>query len=722
MLKRLFLACILLSSFALADDDGHSKHGTAFDSGMRTKPWKMEGIGDTPFPITSKNKEVQQWFNQGIELLQSFWFEEAERSFRWCLKLDPECAMAYWGLARCGYNWFAARGTVGNDPNDRYRAFLNEAVKRKDAVSERERLYIEAWDQAFTPGVGDINAVLRPALEKIVIKFPDDVEAKVLLAFHSINAAPGAAYQNQLLINEILRKHPLHPGAHHASIHNWDYIDPTQALLSCAMYGKSAPMIGHALHMPGHCYSKMGMWHEAARSMDAATRTELRYMNQRLALPYETWNYPHNRNYLCYIQEQLGMAEASIQGARDMLTAPTDPGADNTAGGGYQEGLVALVRACLKFERWDDMLRPGFIPWNPSDEGQFTRRFAETIAYTGKGQLKEARESYRGLNALYQKLVARDKNSEGWLSPRTNLAEGLLLLAEGNTMDGQQRLLDVNAKQNYMGDPPDAPWPASRLLGDFYLRHGDAKLAIEAYHRALDREHNDAFSFAGLAQAYVAAGDRENAKKCAGKLLYVWSNADPGLRWMKEVEALNLDAKPIADVPGPERPYRPAELASYGPSNWAPFAAPKLECIDKNGKSVTLDQYRGKNVLLVFYLDASCAHCVEQLSTIDGRKADFEKQNTVVLAVSSTSPEKNAKTPKLEEFSIQLLSDANHENARRYASYDDFEEISLHSTILIDTEGKVRWKRTGGDPFTNVDFLLRELGHINQPTAKPAGG
>src|ERR1017187_7346678 len=85
MLKRLFLACILLSSFALADDDGHSKHGTAFDSGMRTKPWKMEGIGDTPFPITSKNKEVQQWFNQGVELLQSFWFEEAERSFRWCL-------------------------------------------------------------------------------------------------------------------------------------------------------------------------------------------------------------------------------------------------------------------------------------------------------------------------------------------------------------------------------------------------------------------------------------------------------------------------------------------------------------------------------------------------------------------------------------------------------------------------------------------------------------
>ena len=83
MLKPLLLACLLLPSLApAADEDGHSKHGAAFDSGMRTRPWKMEGIGDTPFPITTKNKEVQQWFNQGIELLQSFWFEEAERSFR----------------------------------------------------------------------------------------------------------------------------------------------------------------------------------------------------------------------------------------------------------------------------------------------------------------------------------------------------------------------------------------------------------------------------------------------------------------------------------------------------------------------------------------------------------------------------------------------------------------------------------------------------------------
>lgn len=93
--------------------------------------------------------EVQEWFDQGNTLLHSFWFEEAERSFRWCLKLDPDCAMAYWSLARCGLNWFA-RGPLDTPELKRYFDFLSEASRRKTTVSERERLYIEAWEASFT--------------------------------------------------------------------------------------------------------------------------------------------------------------------------------------------------------------------------------------------------------------------------------------------------------------------------------------------------------------------------------------------------------------------------------------------------------------------------------------------------------------------------------------------------------------------------------------------
>src|SRR5262249_8812274 len=172
-------------------------------------------------------------------------------------------------------------------------------------------------------------------------------------------------------------------------------------------------------------------------------------------------------------------------------------------------------------------------------------------------------------------------------------------------------------------------------------------------------------------------------------------------------------ARPVAETPAPERPYRPETLSSLGPSNWEPYAAPKLDGVDVNGKRVGLEEFRGKNVLLVFYLNDECAHCVEQLAAITRRPAEWSQENTVVLAVSSAGPEKNRSSQKLGNLAIRLLSDPGHENARRFASYDDFEEIELHSTILIDTRGRVHWKRTGGDPFTDVEFLMQSVKRMN---------
>src|SRR5580700_31427 len=116
---------------------GHSQHGPAFDTGPREKPWPMSGIGVAHFPITTNNPEVQRWFDQGNALLHSFWDYEAERSFRWCLKLEPDNAMAYWGLARASM----LRGLGGSN---RPAEMIREAVKRRARVSPREQLYIDA--------------------------------------------------------------------------------------------------------------------------------------------------------------------------------------------------------------------------------------------------------------------------------------------------------------------------------------------------------------------------------------------------------------------------------------------------------------------------------------------------------------------------------------------------------------------------------------------------
>lgn len=708
------------------EKQGHSGHGSAFDSGMRTKPWEMPGIGTAPFPITSKHSEVQKWFNQGNVLLHSFWFEEAERSFRWCLKLDPDCAMAYWGLARSGLNWFSMAAPNFDDKMfDRYKVFLKEAVKRKSQVPERERMYIEAWEKAVDQSMPDRVKLLVVDLQAIVIKYPADIEAKALLALFDIGN--GSAFANELVVQQVLAKNPKHPGAHHASIHNWDGLSSEQAIRSCELYGKSAPGIGHALHMPGHIYSKIGMWHEAAIAMDSATRIELRYMNDRLALPFETWNYPHNRNYLCYIQEQLGMADASMQGAMDMLAAPRDPEYNpDLTGNIVAQGKEALIRALIKFEKWNEILTPGTISWNAADEfGKFGQAFVEALAYNGLGKSKEARERLADLKALAKKLNPDAKNLDDPTLPTTfyvQTAEGLVSLGEAKFLEGQRALLnaaDIEQKQRdkyaFQNDPPSQPWPVMRLLGDHYRKQGDHKLAIECYERAVKNEPNDGFALSGLALSHFASGNKERAEHFAGRLAYVWSNADKDLKWLMDVEKLGLKLKPIAETPEKERTYRPVELDTLGPMNWKPFNAPKLDVVNGEGKQVTLENYAGKNVVLVFFLGDACVHCVGQLKSINDRMADFTTQETVVLAVCSAAPDSFSKSTVLEGVNVTFLADKNHENARRFSSYDDFEEMELHSTILIDKAGKVRWKRTGGDPFMNIDFLINELKRVNAP-------
>ena len=321
---------------------GHSQHGAAFDTGPRQKPWPMAGIGAAHFPITTRNPEVQRWFDQGNALLHSFADYDAERAFRWCLKLEPGNAMAYWGLARASM----LRGLGGDGrPAD----MIREALQRKSQVSERERLYIEALAAELLPDpvhdpdsqrTADQNRRRRgnKILETICVQYPDDMEARALLA---LNTMGDARYGTELMIREVLARQPDHPGAHHYRIHNWDYHEPEQALESARRYGDIVPAIGHALHMPGHIFSILGMWNEAAISMDAATRAEKRYMVEQLTFPFNNWNYGHNLTYLCYIQEQLGMLKAALFGARQLLDGRRSRAALEVDGGITRDTIAA---------------------------------------------------------------------------------------------------------------------------------------------------------------------------------------------------------------------------------------------------------------------------------------------------------------------------------------------------------------------------------------------
>src|SRR5262249_29366325 len=174
---------------------------------------------------------------------------------------------------------------------------------------------------------------------------------------------------------------------------------------------------------------------------------------------------------------------------------------------------------------------------------------------------------------------------------------------------------------------------------------------------------------------------------------------------------------------GSQLNYLRTSLEKFGPNRWEPYKAPPLDVKDAAGKRVSLDEYKGKNVILVFYLGAECPHCMRQLHAIGEKKGDWDRLDTVVLEVSSTPPEKNAQG--LKEFGdlpIRLLSDDHYANAHRFHSYDDFEEAELHSTILIDREGRVRWARNGGDPFSDMAFLAKQVEQMNTPIAQMQKG
>lgn len=719
----LFIALIgaTLSQAQEAPGFGHSHLGTAFDSGLRSKPWKFKGLGEAPFPISTKNSNLQSWYNQGNALLHSFWFEEAERSFRWCLKSEPENPMIYFALARCGLNWFSI-GYSSQPELSRFHEFLKKAEERKDKATERERLYIEAWTAAYAKSGDDAKKEMVSRLQALTLRYPDDLEAKVQLAFYNIGQ--GSAFDNELLIQQILTVSPMHPGAHHARIHNWDDVDGVQAIASCELYGKAAPGVGHALHMPGHIYTGLGMWHEAAIAMDSATRVELRHMTERFAFPFENWNFPHNRDYLCYIQEQLGRFQASIQGSRDIFISPKDPATTLS----QYPAMVPFSRALLKFEKWELILDEKTWPANLSADDQAFKSVSQVIALAELGRVEEAKEALKKSSAANEaailEAIARmpDQSAQIRKDFEENeptvfrVSRAKVMMAQGRRAEALRLLLEIAEKERvareekrHANDPPYDPWPAMRLVGDAYLAGGELGLAISAYERTLTQVKNDAWALAGLAKAHAAKGERETAARYCERFFAVWKGADPNLKLVNEVRALNLSTIPRAETVKPERDYIPSSLDRLGPSNWRPFNAPALNGLDVNGQRITLAQFKGKNVLLVFYLSDQCLHCMDQLRAINKRIKEFGDLNTVVLAVSAATPAANKASLKLAEFRATLISDVNHANARRFASFDDFEDMELHSTILIDAQGKVRWKRTGGEPFDNVDYLLKEI-------------
>ncbi|HBJ86972.1 MAG TPA: alkyl hydroperoxide reductase, partial [Verrucomicrobiales bacterium] len=241
----LFLLCLALPLHA-DELPGHSAHGEAFNEGPRQAAVLIPGCGDAvKFPISTKKPEAQQFFTQGVGQLHGFWYYEAERSFRQVAALDPDCAMAYWGMAMSNVN-----------TEKRAKAFTEKAVKLKDKASAREKQWIGMLETLYKDDKRDKKQrsldCIRD-LENLVQNDPKDIEAKAFLVWRiwfSRTEAPISSNQAvDALLDQIFAASPNHP-AHHYRIHLWDQSKPIRALASGAQCGQAAPGIAHMWHMP----------------------------------------------------------------------------------------------------------------------------------------------------------------------------------------------------------------------------------------------------------------------------------------------------------------------------------------------------------------------------------------------------------------------------------------------------------------------------------------
>ncbi len=686
------------------------------EGGPYEKPWTMEGIGKAHFPVTSSHPDVQRWFDQGVALKHSFWWFEAKRSFRWCLKLDPEFAMGYWALA-----------TLPGVPPELQRELLREASKRKDRISERERLYIEAWadrSRPLPPDADEGERALKAAefsrrLENIILSYPDDVEAKALYW----GEATGR-YAAELVLQQILEAEPDHPGAHHDRIHNYKDRQSEHILDSSRRLPGITTKSGHTRHMPGHAFSGIGMWHSALIEMDAANRVELAYQRDHNMMPFDSWNYVHNRTYLSYLQGQLGMPEAAIRGAKDLLAAPAIEKASRTRRSPQENGVLTLLLALVKFERWEEILALDWLPGKDDIALKVPRKYAETLAHLGLGDRHAAERSAEEHTDLAKEIAGQSQRVQA-LEIRA-----LLLLAGGKTLEGLTALgeaADREGKQReQINDPPRHPRVLYNVLGRVYLEHGSPALAVKAFEKALEIVPNDGFAWAGLVEAHVALDRPEAAQDAYHRLSYIWFDADPGLAELERAKAaaakLGLDDEPKQ---GGTKQLAVASAAPTSPSTdarWRPNPAADVHFFNSDGGTVDLQSYRGKNVVLVFLpAGKDCADCSKQLRQLTGRKIEFDKLETVVVVVSSGEPAELAETLGDQAEGAAILSDRDLDAAKRFKAYDDFEEKPIPATLLIDKKGRVYWARTSHKLFTNLDFLVEQIRYLNNVVQGPEG-
>ncbi len=723
---------------------GHSVNGEAFDEGPRQAAVLMDGMGKVHFPVTTKNELAQRFFDQGIGQLHGFWYFEAERSFRQAAAIDPDCATAFWGMAMANIN-----------NQKRAADFIKKATVLKEKVSRREQLWIDSLAGYYAGSKKDEKQrreALVQALEEIAYEFPDDLEAKAFLVFQIWdNKGHGMPLESRTALEalgkQVLAVNPMHPGVHHYFIHLWNSPNSDKhSLPSAALDGQAAPGIAHLWHMPGHTFSNLHRYADAAWQQEASARVDHAYMISSHVMPDQIHNFAHNNDWLVKNLGYVGRVHDAVELAKNMIELPR---IGSKAGQSYKMGRERLLETLTQFELWSELEAAGdtmyLAPFDDATE-EIGRRRALGVAWFSTKNFQRGQTELEALKATLAKsradrLAAGDRaEAEATKAKKTEdettNAMAAAMRGFAYRIDSVQSAIaevrlaralangDIAAAKTQLDLVKDLPaFRRARMrfeVGeiDEALKLGrDASSADEAQTRPL----------ASLAELLWRAGKNDEALAAFDKLRKLSAQVDLDVpvfsRLAPLAEARKLPADWRVNYQTADDAGTRPDLSTLGPFRWHPSLAPAWTLPDSENKPVSLADFKGQPLLVVFYLGSGCAKCIEQLNAFAPIEKQFATAGIRMIAVGTEPVEGLQKTfAKAKDgvgFPFPILSDADLTTFKAYRAFDDFEHIPLHGAFLIDAAGLVRWQDISYEPFKDAPWLLGEAKRLLSVAVAP---
>jgi tetratricopeptide (TPR) repeat protein len=510
-----FCCCV----FAAAQE--HAAHPAA------SKPATlMTGVGNLHHPVSTKNAQAQQFFDQGLRLIFAFNHDEAARSFQRAAELDPKLAIAYWGVAE-------AVGPNYNDPasDERFQAAhdaIQKAADLSETASPSEKAYIQAMEKRFPadPKADRRKAAedYRDAMREVVKNFPDDLDAATLFAESGMNLHPWGLWHVDgtpeegteevvATLESVIKRDPDHMGAVHYYIHAVEASrSPQRALAQANKLPAMAPGAGHLVHMPAHVYIRTGDYEAAVKTNQQAATVDRAYIKASgVQGIYPMMYYSHNLHFIAMCASMNGNYPEAKKNA-DMLAAHVAPGVKMMP---PLEGFMTIPFAVdVRFHKWDSLLASK----KPDPEMKIATvfwHFSRGMALAGKGKLAEAEAEYKIVsdaeNATPEDVpfaMPVNNKAKDVLKIAADVLNAKIALAKKDTAGAITMLQEAVSVQDTLkyDEPADWFFPVRESLGAALLMNGDAKGAEKVFRDDLERNPRNPRSLFGLQQALKKQG------------------------------------------------------------------------------------------------------------------------------------------------------------------------------------------------------------------------